>query len=134
MIYRAYRYCFYHFYNYGLRKWGEKSYPQYWAAFVVATFAVINIYTLLIIIELVAKIKVFSTFVLNEQIRLVGIILIFWLHHSLFVGNGRYRAIFKEFSKEKESGSQKKRATYLGIYTLISVVGIFVSGWAFVVS
>ena len=134
MLYRAYRYCFYHFYAYGLKKWGEKSYPQHWAAFVVATFACINIESLLMIFETVSGIRVFSSAIVQNKLpRLIGIALIFWFHQLLFVQNGRYRSIFKEFSQERATEDQKKkRARYLGIYTLISVIGFFVSSWIYI--
>ena len=134
MIYRAYKYCFYHFYAYGLKKWGEKSYPQYWAAFVVALFACLNIYTILIVFEIVSGIKAFTFYVMEDKsLRMVGIGLLFTLHYFLFVWNGKYREISHEFMHDKTTENKKKRrAMYLGVYVLSTVIFLFISGWLFI--
>ena len=134
MIYRAYKYCFYHFYKYGLKRWGERHYPQYWASSITAIFIVLNFYTLLLLIQTIFGVGVFSIIGrISRPIFIVLILSLLFLNDFLLVKNGRYKNIVHEFESDKLSESQKqKRATYLGLYTLISVVSLFVSGWIFI--
>src|SRR5579885_684470 len=123
MTYSCYQYAFYHFYAWGLKQWGSRSYPQYWAAFVVAIFAILNIYSVLILLEVIFKVKLFSLYVIGDKpLRGTFVLAVFFLHYFLFVRDRRYEKIAREFSGAPKSVGSR-RATYLGMYTSVTVLG-----------
>jgi len=131
MIYSIYKYSFYRFYVYGLKKWGERSYPQYWAAFVVATLLTLNALSIAVLLEVFFAVKAFSAFGhIRKWQREILILTFYFLNYYFLASGGKYKKIKIEFDNDKRMKSESKRQSLiLGIYVLTTTIGFFICMW-----
>lgn len=117
--FNAYKYLYYRIYSWQLWAWGETNQPQLNALLGVTFLIYLNVYTLLVGINLVTGFSIIEQLSIGKLklIILMGVIGI--VNYFIFLHNGKYKQIAKQFKKESEA--KRRRNFYLClVYVVLS--------------
>ena len=109
-------------YSWNLRIWGEVSAPEYTAFFSISFLLYLNLFTILILVELA------TGFAIHKQINVIPLVLtllgIAALNYFIFLQKGKYKKMVKQFGKENLT-EKKRRFIWCLVYVIFSFAGFF---------
>jgi len=119
-MWRAYKYIFYWLYSSQKKRWGEYDFPEFTALFIMILNLFAIFYSIAIIIDILTGVMIIPMDVAKEKILVVGFSLLI-IHYFIFVFNGRYKKIEKEFKGESKE-ERKRKGRWVLLYDIGSIV------------
>jgi hypothetical protein len=119
-LFNAYKYLYYRIYSSNLRDWGEKQQPQFNAMLVVSFLIYLNIYVLLIGIEMVTGFSILEQVGFSKIEAIVGGTVIGIINYFIFLHKDKYKQIAKLFKKETEA-EKKGRLVWCWVYVIFTL-------------
>ncbi len=114
------KYFFYKIYSVSLSN-GEQD--AGWAMTIVSVFGILNVYTILGVIQILLQVKAPQV---DKLVVIILAVLIIYLYYRLLIKNGKAKEIVKEFKEMKQSKGMLN--FLLMLYIIVSVILFIYSG------
>jgi hypothetical protein len=132
-IWRNYKYVFYWLYTWQKNLWGKDKVPESNTALGMSLSLGCNFLSVVLILKSIFKIELFLSGIPKYE-AIVYAIVVYLIHHILFIHNKRYLRIEMEF-KDETRENRKRKGVWVLLYTfgsivfygLVLLVGIWIS-------
>ena len=130
--YKAYQYLFYRIYVWYEKKFGEKEMPYITASSFSGMFVLLNLVTLVFLIQLITGIRLVELFFesgYNVVIVISFVVVAEVVNYYVLFRKKKYLKLIKEFKKET-TAENKRNLKLCYIYTLGSILALFLVSFA----
>ena len=125
-VFNAYKYLYYRIYSWNLQTWGKSDVPHFNALLGLTFLVFLNIYALLMIVELLTEYSFFNFL----GFGIWNAVIIYWaagvINYFIFLYKGKYKKIAKDFVKESNI-KKNKRFVWCLVYTAFSFSIAFIA-------